>query len=515
ELTVEASHETLQPNCCAAFSVEVESEERLVIVQEVREEYLDTLDADKVFTAIRQAISQQHQLHVYAVLLLNRGSTPKTNSGKIQRHACKAGFIDGSLSTFASSIEEFNPLQKQVFFDKKALLNTSLEKQTELLKSHLENLISHIFKKDKFELDSKQSLIAIGLDSIKAVELINLLENSLGCSFDSTLISDYPIVENLIDYLNRKLLSQESSQGYKLTLLGEKNLGSSVLVPIQSKGSKPPLFFIPGVLGTILFLNNLASHLGQDQPFYGLQALGSGEGAEPLTKVEEMAECYIEAIQSVQPQGPYFLAGYSFGGQVAFEMCQQLQSQGYEVAFLAILDTPAPLFNPLIYADWSDAQFFNDIINFSELLLGKQIKVDYKNLSLLSLDEQLDYVTELLVNIIYSQPFQAARKQLRGFIKVSKASFYAMSNYSPKEIYSTPITIFRSSELFPWIKNILTEKKIAKHPKLGWEKFSTEPVEAYSVPGNHTTMMYEPHVQTLASFMKESLQKAQVSCVFE
>ena len=96
ELTVENSHSALRSSCGAAFSVDVESEEQLVIAQEVNEAYLDTLDVDEVVRAIRHAVAQHHDLQVYGVLLLNTGSIPKTSSGKIQRHACRAGFLDGS-----------------------------------------------------------------------------------------------------------------------------------------------------------------------------------------------------------------------------------------------------------------------------------------------------------------------------------------------------------------------------------------------------------------------------------
>ena len=96
ELTVQNSHPALRPNCGAAFSVEVEGVEQLVITQEVERSYLRQLDVDEVVKAIRQAVSEQHQLQVYAIVLLKTASIPKTSSGKIQRHACRVGFLNGS-----------------------------------------------------------------------------------------------------------------------------------------------------------------------------------------------------------------------------------------------------------------------------------------------------------------------------------------------------------------------------------------------------------------------------------
>lgn len=97
ERTVEQSHPALRPGCGAAFVVELKGAERLIIVQEVERSYLRKLKIDEVVGDIRQAVTSGHELQVYAVALIKPGRIPKTSSGKIQRHACQAGFIAGSL----------------------------------------------------------------------------------------------------------------------------------------------------------------------------------------------------------------------------------------------------------------------------------------------------------------------------------------------------------------------------------------------------------------------------------
>ncbi|KJH71677.1 fatty acyl-AMP ligase [Aliterella atlantica] len=98
ELTVEKSHPALRPGCGAAFSVDIKGEERVVIVQEVERSHLRKLDVEEVVGNIRQAIASQHALNIYATVLVKTGSIPKTSSGKIQRYACRAGFLTGSLN---------------------------------------------------------------------------------------------------------------------------------------------------------------------------------------------------------------------------------------------------------------------------------------------------------------------------------------------------------------------------------------------------------------------------------
>lgn len=101
ELTVQESHPALRPNCGAVFSVEVEGQERIVVVQEVERSYLRELKEDEVFATICKAVSQEHQLQIYGIVLLKTPSIPKTSSGKIQRHACRQLFLKGGLQTVA------------------------------------------------------------------------------------------------------------------------------------------------------------------------------------------------------------------------------------------------------------------------------------------------------------------------------------------------------------------------------------------------------------------------------
>ena len=111
------------------------------------------------------------------------------------------------------------------------------------------------------------------------------------------------------------------------------------LVTIQPDGVRPPLLCIHGESGNLLIYRSLARYLGPDQPIYGLQPQGLDGKQGPLTRIEDMAARYIKEIQVIQPEGPYFLAGYCMGGTIAFEMAQQLSGQGQRVDLLALLDT--------------------------------------------------------------------------------------------------------------------------------------------------------------------------------
>jgi thioesterase domain-containing protein len=114
------------------------------------------------------------------------------------------------------------------------------------------------------------------------------------------------------------------------------------LVPIQPKGSRLPLFFVHAIGGNVLNYVRLAKGFPADQPVYGLQAIGLDGLAPPLESVHDMAARYVAEIRKVQPHGPYFLAGGSMGGAIAYEIAQQLSDDGEPIGMLALFDTYGP-----------------------------------------------------------------------------------------------------------------------------------------------------------------------------
>ena len=120
--------------------------------------------------------------------------------------------------------------------------------------------------------------------------------------------------------------------------------GRHRLIPIQTTGSKPPLFWIPGGFGSVRMtrLRDLAVRFGPDQPMYGL-GTPPAQRLDEIESATERATAYVALIRELQPQGPYFLAGFCLGGTLAFEAAQQLRAQGQQVAFLALLNAWIPI----------------------------------------------------------------------------------------------------------------------------------------------------------------------------
>ena len=324
------------------------------------------------------------------------------------------------------------------------------------------------------------NFFTLGGHSLLAVRLIALLQQQFGQNLPLATLFLAPTIEHLASTLRQPTDQRQWSP----------------LVKIQSGGSKRPFFCVPGAGGNVIYFYHLARHLGSDQPFYGLQARGLDGEQMPHTQVEDMAAYYIEALQTVQPQGPYLLGGHSFGSKVAFEMALQLLHQGQEVALLAILDTPAPLptNKPVEVEHDDDARYLTELAMTIEQLVGKKLSVSYEHLQPLAPNEQLNYILERLKTANVFPP-EAKLSQLRGLVQVFKANH--QTHYVPHEVYPNQITVFPASEQF-W-----------DDPAMGWDQVSSEPVETYSVPGDHNTMLAEPHVRVLAEKLRACLDKAQ------
>lgn len=309
ELTIENSHPLLRANCSAAFSVEIEGMEQLVVAAEIEGLSDKTLNLDDVFAAIREAVVQQYEFSLHTIALLKRGSIPKTSSGKIQRHACHEGFLDGSLETIAHwSLESW---------DTRSVVTP---------RNEIEFRLVQIWKRvlGRQSLSIYDNFFELGGNSLLAASVLADVESKFGQKLPLSALLEAPTVEAFACHLEHP----------------DWMTSSRSLVPLKPTGSKPPFFYVHPRSGSVLLFGNLARSFDPERPLYGLQAVGLNGEQEPLTRIEEMAGHYIQEIQTIQPNGPYLLGGRCLGGTIALEMAQQLLAQGQQVLLVVLVEAP-------------------------------------------------------------------------------------------------------------------------------------------------------------------------------
>lgn len=181
----------------------------------------------------------------------------------------------------------------------------------------------------------------LGGDSLLAVRVFERMQAATGVSLPlSTLLTAPTIAAQAIAF--RAAGADERGQPASARANDTPPDRWAPLVPIQPHGTRPPLFLIHAIGGNVLNYVPLGRGLGAEQPVYGIQAIGLDGLTPPIASIHTMAACYLAEIQRVQPQGPYFLAGGSMGGLIAYEIAQQLHKRGESVGLLAMMDTHGP-----------------------------------------------------------------------------------------------------------------------------------------------------------------------------
>ncbi len=331
----------------------------------------------------------------------------------------------------------------------------------------------------------------LGGNSLLAIQILSNLHDVLQVkiSLDNLFAAD--TIAELAE-----IVAQLQSQ--YTTVFSETNVATidqaiaSPLVKIQL-GSKLPFFCVHPIGGGVLCYVNLAQYLDPNQPFYGLQAAGLDGKQEPCSDIKIMATHYIQAMRTVQPQGPYLLGGWSMGGVIAWEMATQLQSQGQKVDLLALIDATVPMTmtQPTEIDDGTLLRrFFQDILGLS----SEYADFSVERLEELEPAERLAYVME---------QEQITNLPLRHLFHVFKSNFRAMQSYIPS-VYAHRVTLFKASEQVLQNYQDLT---------MGWSNLTNQAVEVHVIPGNHYSIIAKPHVQILAEQLMISLHQAQASSV--
>jgi thioesterase domain-containing protein len=267
------------------------------------------------------------------------------------------------------------------------------------------------------------------------------------------------------------------------------------LVLIKPGGNKPPLYFIHGSGLTVMVFNDVAKRMDADQPIYGLQARGLN-GEEPFDTMEDIAAYYIGEIMTQNPEGPYCLAGYSFGGIVAFEMAKQLVGMGKEVKMLALFDTHVG----------NEDNFLSPINKMKAKVLRQFPKMvfvlkSFQKYPSKTIRYQVDFFWQKLRRL-----FEKA-----GLAKQKETEEQSFSEYANK-IHFKHDQAYMNYKMTPYdgvidLFRVGTRLYYLDDPEfLGWKPYSKK-IIIHEIEGDHRTFLIPPHDEGLAIKLKDTLNE--------
>ena len=369
------------------------------------------------------------------------------------------------------------PLTPNGKIDRRALPMPTAEIKTDFVapRDQLEQQLADIWQQ-VLGVDSisvHENFFDLGGHSLLAITLLGKIEQAFDKAISVIKLFQAPTIAQFADILRDK----DHTPTWR------------ALLPIQTQGQRKPLFFI----GSTDYARLLVPSLGNEQPVYGLNMFGlHSEGdTNPVLTVETMATEYLQEIRIVQPEGPYHLCGYCADAKVAFEMAQQLNKQGQEVAYLGFIDAD-------LYADSSlslnqrASKLGKNIAKFGPSFITHKIKgklkarKESKVLSQSAKDKQ-----------DYERSGESLPLQLQHQFLIN-AFWNALDDYQA-QTYSGNLNLLLSSEL-------ISEWEIDKNFSKQINSLVTGTVTVEEVPGFHDTLFAEPQVSALGKQIKLHLE---------
>ena len=327
----------------------------------------------------------------------------------------------------------------------------------------------------------RDDFFSVGGHSLLALRLLGEIRDEFGVEISARRLFETPTIEGLAACITEQATATVPAGNF--------------LVPIQ-RGNPPmkPLFLMPGGWGgeiEFLVYGELSRQIDPTRPIWGLKARGAGTAEAPHAHVAEMAADYLREIRSIQPHGPYLLAGECVGGICAHEMACQLAQAGENVALLVLLDTVVPAQSQL--KNYLDEEARRRAAEARQFTMKQRIRNHLDRMSGLSLGGKLGYIFNKAIRRWKSDPdgeAAAPKQHPRG-----QKDYPVTLLKHPLQTYGGTITLLLDAESWPL------------YGQLGWEKIPGAHLETHILPGTHLTYIRE-NAATTAAKIRELLARA-------
>lgn len=365
--------------------------------------------------------------------------------------------------------------------DRKALSQFKTSKIAEYTapRTEEESIVAAIWKESLGleNIDIFSDFFEMGGHSIKGVKVMIEIEKYTGKRIPLSALFKYSTVEKFAKLLNTGT-----------------EIYSDCLVPISPSGHKVPLFIIHGAGLNVLNFVNLSKHFDEDQPIYAIQGIKPKGFDGWYESIEAMAAHYIDAIIKVNPKGPYALAGFSFGGIVAFEMTRQLKEQGRKVSLTALLDSYVD--SSYYYGSYRRKQLVRYFdITHRRLDFLKEMLLSWKAFKM-----RINGKKEYILKRHFGKKDEMTEQEelaLKEFIEADSMVKKIVDRYHLKP-QNFEVDLFRS-------KDDINYRLDPTH--LGWKKAALGGVTIHNISGNHLEIVAPPNDVFLARLLQEILDE--------
>ncbi|WP_433965022.1 condensation domain-containing protein [Tunturiibacter gelidiferens] len=256
-------------------------------------------------------------------------SVVRESSIQLEKMAPADDFLPAKLPDNQNQLvsrRNVRPLHEKQF-DGGAEIMEKLDEQVATISDPIEIQLLELWRSmlDVEEISADTNVFSLGVSSLSILRLVTRMNSLYSMGFGLASLISAPTIKMVAELVRRRYAPNTVTS----------------LVPIQPVGTKRPLYIVHGAGGNVVNFYGLTTRIGADQPVYGVQAQALELDQPALLCIEDMAAHYLKEIRRVQPQGPYHLLGYSFGGIVVLEMAHQLLAAGETIGLLGMLDTRA------------------------------------------------------------------------------------------------------------------------------------------------------------------------------